>query len=183
MHPLVSPPGCVVHYIGFCDQKLTISAQSSSQSASCPSCQEPSHRVHSFYTRAPADPPLGALPVQLHLTVRRFYCHNANCEKRTFSEPLPDLLAFRARRTDRLAAAQRSVGVALGGEAGARLLARLAMPTSPDTTVRLIRKAQPTTVATPRVLGVDDWAIRKGRSYGTILVDLEKHRVVDLFAR
>ena len=170
----------MVHHVGSYDQKLTISARWSGQSASCPSCQAPSHRVHSFYTRLPADLPLGGLPAQLHLSVRRFYCHNSNCDRRTFTEPLPDLLALRARRTDRLAAAQHSVGVALGGEAGARLLTRLAMPTSPDTMLRLVRKTQPATPPTPRVLGVDDWAIRKGRTYGTILVDLEKHRVVDL---
>jgi len=76
--------------------------------------------------------------------------------------------------------AQLSVGVALGGEAGARLSASLAMPLSPDTLLRLIRKERFFTVATPRVLGVDDWAMRKGRTCGTILVDLEKHRVVDL---
>ncbi len=180
MHSLLSPPGCVVDHIGSDGQKLTLSVRSNSQNAFCPSCQELSHRVHSFYTRAPADLPLGGQPVQLYLLVRRFYCCNAHCEKQTFTEPLPDLLAFRARRTDRLAAAQRSVGVALGGEAGARLSARLAMPTSPDTTLRLVRKTQPAAAATPRVLGVDDWAVRKGRSYGTILVDLEQHQVVDL---
>lgn len=180
MHPLLSTPGCVVDHVGSNGQTLTLSVRSNSQSAACPSCQESSQRVHSFYTRVPADLPLSGQAVQLYLNVRRFYCCNAYCEKRTFTEPLPDFLAFRARRTDRLAAAQRSVGVALGGEAGARLLARLAMPTSPDTTLRLIRKVQTATAATPRVLGVDDWAIRKGRSYGTILVDLEKHQVVDL---
>ena len=143
MHSLLCPPGCVGDHIGSDGQTLTLSARSSAQNAFCPSCQESSQRVHSFYTRAPADLPLGGKPVQLYLLVRRFYCCNAHCEKRTFTEPLPDLLAFRARRTDRLEAAQRSVGVALGGEAGARLLTRLAMPTSPDTILRLVRKTQP----------------------------------------
>lgn len=159
---------------------LIVGARVSGTSAFCPSCQQPSRRVHSFYTRAPTDLPLGGYRVQLQLSVRRFYCHHATCEKRTFTEQLPKLLAFRARRTHRLLAAQRSVGIALGGEAGARLLARLAMPASPDTTLRLIRKAPVATATAPRVLGVDDWAMRKGRTYGTILVDLEEHRVVDL---
>lgn len=96
---------------------LIVGARVSGTSAFCPSCQQPSRRVHSFYTRAPADLPLGGYPVQLQLSVRRFYCHHATCEKRTFTEQLPELLAFRARRTHRLLAAQRSVGIALGGEA------------------------------------------------------------------
>lgn len=179
-HPLLSLPGFTIEQVKTEPQRLIICARTNGLSASCPSCQQPSHRVHSLYSRAPADLPLGGLLVQLHLNVRRFYCHNARCKKRTFTEPLPDLLAFRARRTDRLIVAQRSVGIALGGEAGARLLTCLAMPTSPDTTLRLIRRAPLAVAATPRVLGVDDWAMRKGRTYGTILVDLEAHRVVDL---
>lgn len=123
---------------------------------------------------------MGGQIVQLRLSVRRFYCHNSRCKKRTFTEQFPDLLSYRTRRTKRLLEAQRAVGVALGGEAGARLLTRLAMPISPDTTLRLVRKIQVAPPATPRVLGVDDWALRKGRTYGTILVDLEKHKVVDL---
>lgn len=180
MHDLIPLPSCVIEHTETKHQTRIIHARGSSTSALCPSCWQPSQRVHSFYTRAPADLPLGGQPVQLHLNVRRFYCPNATCEKRTFTEQLPNLLTFRARSTHRLLEAQRSVGVALGGEAGARLLARLAMPTGSDTLLRLVRKAQVETIATPRVLGVDDWALRKGRTYGTILVDLEKHQVVDL---
>lgn len=173
-------PDCIIEHSESKHQTRIIKARGSATSASCPSCRQPSQRVHSFTTRAPADLPLGGQPVQLQLSVRRFYCPNSTCERRTFTEQLPDLLAFRARSTQRLLEAQRSVGVALGGEAGARLLARLAMPTDPDTLLRLVRKAHVATAATPRVLGVDDWAMRKERTYGTILVDLEEHRVVDL---
>lgn len=180
MHDLLPLPSCIIEHAESKHQTRIIQARGSACSASCPSCRQPSERVHSFYSRAPADLPLGGQPVQLQLSVRRFYCPDATCERRTFTEQLPDLLAFRARSTHRLLEAQRSVGVALGGEAGARLLARLAMPTDPDTLLRLVRKVQVATAATPRVLGVDDWAMRKGRTYGTILVDLEKHRVVDL---
>lgn len=180
MHDFVALPNCIIEQLKSKHQTRIIQARGGGTSASCPSCRQPSERVHSFYTRAPADLPLGGQPVQLQLSVKRFYCLNSSCERRTFTELLPDLLAFRARSTQRLLEAQRSVGVALGGEAGARLLARLAMPTGSDTLLRLVRKAQVETIATPRVLGVDDWAFRKGRTYGTILVDLEKHQVVDL---
>jgi transposase len=114
------------------------------------------------------------------LRVRRFLCPNVACKRRTFSEPLRGLVAPHARRTRRLAAAQGRVAVATGGEAGARLLGHLGMPASPSTLLRLVRRLPLPARSRPRALGVDDWAIRKGRTYGTILVDLERHRVVDL---
>ncbi len=114
------------------------------------------------------------------MRVRRFYCRNPGCARRTFAERLQELVVPHARRTRRLAAAQGRAGVALGGEAGARLLRHLAMPTSADTVLHLIRRLPLPEVEAPRVVAVDDWAIRKGRSYGTIMVDLERRRVVDL---
>lgn len=95
-------------------------------------------------------------------------------------ERLPGLVAPRAQRTDRLATAQGRVGVAMGGNAGARMLQQIGMPTSADTVLRLVRRLPLPRRPAPRVLGVDDWARRKGQTYGTILVDLERHRVVDL---
>ena len=114
--------------------------------------------------------------------MRRFYCRNPRCARRTFAERLPELVLPHARRTCRLAAAQSRVGVALGGEAGARLLRHLAMPTSADTVLRLVRLMPLPEVGAPRIVAVDDWAIRKGRTYGTVVVDLERRRVVDLLS-
>ena len=87
--------------------------------------------VHSTYRRHPADLPSFGREVRLTLRVRRFYCRDAACPRRTFAERLPGLIAPHARRTRRLGAAQGRVGVALGGEAGARLLSVLSMPASP----------------------------------------------------
>ena len=101
---------------------------------------------------------------------------------KTFAERLPELVAPHARRTVRFAEAQGRAGIALGGEAGARLLGHLAMPTSADTVLRLIRRLPLPEAEAPRVVAVDDWAMRKGRSYGTVVVDLERRRVVDLLA-
>ena len=93
---------------------------------------------------------------------------------------MPQLVVPFARRTRRLAEAQGRTGAALGGEAGARLLSRLSMPASADTVLRLLKRMPLPDETEPRVIGVDDWAKRRGRSYGTIVVDLEQRRVVDL---
>ena len=75
---------------------------------------------------------------------------------------------------------QRHLGLALGGAPAARMAHRLAMPVSGDTLVRLVRAAPLPTQPEPRVVGIDEWAWRRGRSYGTMVVDLERHTVLDL---
>jgi transposase len=118
--------------------------------------------------------------VALRLLVRRFRCAQPACPQSIFCERLPGLLAAHARSTDRLAGAHRAIGLALGGEAGIRLADRLDMPTSPDTLLRRVNDAPDPVDPPPRYVGVDDWAMRKGQRYGTILVDLERGRVLDL---
>lgn len=110
--------------------------------------------------------------------VRRFRC--SHCPGRIFAERVPGLGTRKARRSDRLAEAQTDIGMVLGGEAGARLSRRLAMPVSGDTVLRLIRRRGTVPSPPPRVVGIDDWAWRRGRSYGTIVCDLERRRVIDL---
>lgn len=139
-----------------------------------------SRAVHSRYRRNPADLPSLGRRVGLSLRIRRFYCRNAECGRRTFAERLPDLVVPHARRTCRLVAAQARVGVALGGNAGSRLLRHLAMPASADTILRLVHGLPLPLQEAPRVVGVDDWAIRKRCTYGTVVVDLERRRVLDL---
>ncbi len=150
------------------------------QTALCPVCQQPSHRVHSRYLRLIADVAWAGVPVQIKLHVRRFVCSNATCKRTMFCERLGPAIRAYARRTKRLEVTIEQLGFAVGGEAGARLLKSFGMATSPTTVLRLLRGASIPSGATPRVLGVDDWAWCKGRTYGAILCDLEEHRVVDL---
>ena len=146
----------------------------------CPECGEPAARVHSAYVRSPADLPCGGVPLRLELHTRRFHCDAAHCSRRIFTERLPGVLQSYARCTVRLAQALEAVAQALGGKAGARLADHLGMSTSRDTLLRRLKGAAPAADGAPRVLGVDDWAKRKGQQYGTILVDLERRCVIDL---
>lgn len=181
LETLYSLPGCRVERVtrgGVTDVVLV--AHLEGTGARCPSCQTPSTSVHGSYVRRPVDLPAAGRAVQLELRVRRFCCRNPECSCRTFAERPVRLLSSRARRTRRLATAQCAVAISAGAEAGARLLTSLAMPTSPDTLLRLIRRAPLPPLSPTRVLGLDDWALRKGRTYGSILVDLEAHCVRDV---
>ena len=146
----------------------------------CPSCARPSARRHSAYQRRLADLAWQGRSVELRVQVRRLRCANVACPRAIFAERLPGVTLPKARRTARLREAQTSIGLALGGEPGSRLAGKLAMPVSGDTLLRLVRAAGAEPITPPRVLGVDDWAWRRGQRYGTILCDLEKGRVVDL---
>ena len=159
---------------------LTILASAAATDVSCPLCGQQSDRVHSRYARTLADLPWAGVAVHLRVSVRKFFCDNAACLRRIFSERLADVAAVSARRTNRQQESLTAIAFALGGEAGARLAGTLGLPISPDTLLRLMRRWPEAVAPTPALLGVDDWAIHKGLTYGTILVDLARRRPVDL---
>jgi transposase len=180
MWDLLTISGCVIEAVTKQAGQVTITARNAAKTAPCPRCGKKSSTIHSHYSRSPKDLALLDHQTRLVLKVRRFFCKAQKCLQRTFAEGFPDVVARHAQRTLRLKKVHGEVGVMMGGEAGARLLARLNMATSPDTLLSGIRSVPLPEHATPRVLGVDDWSLRKGQTFGTILVDLEKQEVVDV---
>jgi len=161
-------------------ESLTVHLATTAPTAACSLCGYHTRHVHSRYTRRLDDLPCLGRCVRLQVVVRRFVCPRLDCPRRIFAERLPGFAAPWARSTDRLRRTQADIGSSLGGEAGSRLAARLAMATSPDTLLRRVKQLESEPAAPPRVVGIDDWAWRKGQRYGTIVVDLERGDVIDL---
>ncbi len=162
------------------NEGVTLCLYAARRTAPCPSCRRRSRRVHSRYDRTIADLPWGGTTVRLRLRVRRFLCQVAACSQRTFAEQLPQLVDRYARRTHRLRDALQRIGLALGGAAGARLAVTLGLPAGRPALLDLIRAAPLPPVGQPRAVGVDEFAWRRGRRFGTIIIDLEQRRPLDL---
>jgi len=159
---------------------VTIHVRSTAIVSSCPHCGGHASRIHSRYARTLTDLPICGRRTTLLVTARRFFCDDPNCPRTLFCERFPQLAESHARTTGPLTESHQAIGFALGGEAGARLAEQLAVPTSPDTLLRRVKAAPDQPLLPPRFVGIDDWAIRKGQHYGTIVIDLERRRVIDI---
>jgi transposase len=160
--------------------QITLLVSSTQAAARCPGCHAPARHVHSRYTRTLADLPWSDYQVTWRLRVRKLFCHNRTCPRRIFTERLPGLVAPWARRTRRLAARLLAIGLALGGAAGSQLSRSLGLPVSRNALLRVIRRAPCPAIIPPQVLSVDDFALRKRHTYGTLMLDLARRRPLAL---
>lgn len=181
--PLLAAAGKQISAWTDAGSRLRVQAVSAVESAACPDCGSRSSRRHGLLWRTLADCPSFGVAVTLEVQVQRFKCANPTCPRRTFSEPLEPLAGWRQRRTWRLRRQHVLVGYALGGEPGARLAAHLGMRVSGAALLTQMRAAGcPPPPGEPQIVGIDDWAMTRSRRYGTIVVDLQQRRPLELLA-
>jgi transposase len=162
LHTLITallPPSCALGLteVTVVQAHVLLQLTATAPTACCPRCAVPSSAVHSRYQRQLTDLPWGTRAVHIRLTVRKFVCRQPTCARRIFTERLPDLVAPSARKTTRLIAVLRAIGIALGGQAGARLAASLRLRSSAAMLLRLVWRAPTPPMPTLQAVGVDEW--------------------------
>jgi len=177
---LALPEGMEIDQIQITETGLVVSVISIHPQSCCPLCSEPSSHIHSHYHRSLKDAPCVGRQLQLSLTVHKFFCRNLACSRKVFTERIPELAEPWARMTSRLREQITSIGLATCGKGGVRLADRLGIETSRNTTLRRMMDVPDDARASVVYLGIDDFSFQRGYRFGTILVDLEGHRPIDL---
>ncbi|MFI0849779.1 ISL3 family transposase [Mesorhizobium sp. IMUNJ 23232] len=177
----LAPAGFVVEHTEIDTDCVFLDVRAAAVSATCPCCGACSRRTQSRYIRQAADLPIAGRRVVLRVTVRRFWCGAVLCRRRIFAERFGDtVLAPLSRRTGRLETIVHHLGLALGGRPAAAFADRLTMPVSNDTLLRVVRRRTEQLGDKLAIIGIDDFAFRRGQRYGTIVCDLERRRPVTL---
>ena len=167
------PEGLEMTAINDTPEEVLVCVTSHRSSSPCPQCSMPSSAIHSSYRRRPRDLPCAGRPIRLVFTVRKFFCRNPDCSRNVFTERLPDFIEASSRLTKRLRTAVQEVGFATCGKGGERLSEKLAMPTSDATVLWSLFLVPLPEVGKVYVIGIDDWSWRRGKRFGTILVEYD----------
>jgi transposase len=174
------PDGLDITSISEAPDELLVRVTSNRSHSPCPLCGTPSEAIHSYYRRKPLDLPCTGRSIRLLLTVKKFFCRVACCPRKIFTERIPELLQPSSRLTIRLRSAIEEVGFASCGKGGERLCNKLGMRISDTTLLWSVLRVPTPDGEQVRIVGLDDWAWRRGHSYGTIIVDLETRCVIDV---
>lgn len=177
----LAPSGFAVDDVTIIAERVQVRLRSRALSGTCPACGRQSRRVQSRYLRRPADLPFGGRRVELAIVTRRFWCDAVLCGRRIFCEQFDSgVLARYGRRTQRLETIVHHLGLALGGRPAAAFANRLMVPVSNDTLLRVVRRRVADQDDELTIIGIDDFAFRRGQTYGTIVCDLERRKPVTL---
>ncbi len=159
---------------------ICVRARTRDGAVTCPGCGAGTARVHEYRERTAADVPVDGRRVLVRVRVRRMRCPALDCKVQTFREQVPGVLERYQRRISRLTAQVSAVARELAGRASARLLPSLGIGVSRHTALRALLAIRLPGLEVPRVLGIDDFALRRGLVYATILIDAETGRRVDV---
>lgn len=171
--------GVVVEDFTADDRLVVVRAFSRTLLRSCFACGVRTRRVHSRYERRISDRPVAGRSTVILLTVRRFFCDNADCERRTFVEQIAGISERYRQASTGLRQLLHAIATELGGRPGSRFCRKIAVPAGRMRLLQLLH-APSVPQRAPRILGVDEFAFRRGCTYGTILVDVEKRRPIDV---
>ena len=161
------------------ENMLLVNAQSHNIKSHCPVCGHISHKVHSIYTRRLQDMPCAGIPVNLNIELRKFFCNNSQCDRLIFAEPISGIKHY-SRRTGRVEDMLVKMGAEVSSSKCSYLSSIVGVPVSTSTALRMISKATLPDISEVSIIGIDDWAYRKGAIYGSIIVDMEKGKVIDV---
>ncbi|MDX0432827.1 ISL3 family transposase [Sinorhizobium medicae] len=175
-------PGVKVLGIALQDAENWVVSATAKPVGICPDCGARSRHRHGWHNRRLQDLPVQGQVVKINLALNRWQCRHRKCGRRTFTDRLPEIALPYMRRTERMAEIVGSIGHRMGGRPGEYLMHRLGMPVSDDTILRQLKRDNPASIQKDniRVVGIDDWSWRHSSRYGTIMVDLERHSVVDV---
>lgn len=176
---LIDIPKIIVSNIEFKPPIIHIYASLSGKRAKCPECKKHSYSVHDRYERRITDLPVFQYHSKIILTVRKFKCRNEKCKRKVFTEQNDNILPY-ARRTERVTRLLSDIAIDMPTGSGHVLSEKLQIKVSRSTLTRFAHQQPLPDINTLKIVGVDDWAFRKGVNYGTILVDMETSKPIDM---